>query len=109
MADAPITAQALFGLGVFQQQELSLLWIAADVREMERLHESIHTLVDATSPSHTPRKKSDEDVDSTIHLFQPMEKDPAVFGEHLKLVYQILNICQVFFLLSLFFNSPHED
>ncbi len=86
MADAPITAQALFALGVFRHLKLPLLWVAADVREMERLHESTCTLVDATSPSHTPRKKSDEDVASTIHLFQPMEKDPAVFGEHLKLV-----------------------
>ncbi len=73
VADAPISAQALFGLGVFQTLELSILWVAADVREMERLHESIHTLQTASPPL----------------LFQPMEKDPAVFGEHLRIVQQL--------------------
>ena len=55
---------------------MSTLWIATDVREMERLHESIRTL--ATGRDGGPQP--------SIHLFQPMEKDPAVFGEHLKLV-----------------------
>jgi len=68
VADAPISAQALLGLEIFQTLKTSLLWVTADVREMERLHESIRTL--GGQPL----------------LFQPMEKDPAVFGEHLKLV-----------------------
>jgi transcription-repair coupling factor (superfamily II helicase) len=89
MADAPISAQALFCLGVFQYQKRPVLWIAADAREMERLHESIRTFVDATSSSRSPHSKRDEDVASAIFLFQPMEKDPAVFGEHLRIVQQL--------------------
>ncbi len=72
VADAPISAQALLGLDAFQTLECNILWIAGDVREMERLNESIRTLA--------------RNVDATLLLFQPMEKDPAVFGEHLKLV-----------------------
>ncbi|MDF7825283.1 transcription-repair coupling factor [Pontiellaceae bacterium B12227] len=89
VTDAPISAQALLCLDLFQTLENNILWIAADVREMERLHESIHTLsrnVDAAPL----RMQSDEGGASTISLFQPMEKDPAVFGEHLKLV-EMLN------------------
>jgi transcription-repair coupling factor (superfamily II helicase) len=73
VADAPISAQALLCLDLFQRGH-NLLWVAADVREMERLHESMHTLA-----AHAGQP-------APIHLFQPMEKDPAVFGEHLKLV-----------------------
>jgi len=64
VADTPISAQAL----LCRELTGSVLWIAADVREMERLHESICTL------------------QGHPLLFQPMEKDPAVFGEHLRLV-----------------------
>uniref|UniRef100_UPI00356B314F DEAD/DEAH box helicase n=1 Tax=Pontiella sp. TaxID=2837462 RepID=UPI00356B314F len=73
VADAPISAQALLCLDLLQRGH-NLLWVAADVREMERLHESLHTLA-----AHAGRP-------APIHRFQPMEKDPAVFGEHLKLV-----------------------
>ncbi len=89
VADAPICAQALLCLDIFQQTGTNVLWNAADVREMEKLHESLHTLarnVDATPSSRSLRMQSDEGVASTLFLFQPMEKDPAVFGEHLKLV-----------------------
>jgi transcription-repair coupling factor (superfamily II helicase) len=74
VADTPVSAQALLCLDLFQSGNLNILWNAADVREMERLHESIQTLA--------------KDRDGVPHLlqFQPMEKDPAVFGEHLKLV-----------------------
>ena len=78
--DAPITAQALFCLGVFQVQKLSILWVADDAREMERLHESITTL--------QIRQNTDE-ASSLPLLFQPMEKDPAVFGEHLRIIQQL--------------------
>ncbi|MEI6891783.1 MAG: transcription-repair coupling factor, partial [Pontiella sp.] len=79
VADAPITAQALLCLDLFQTLEKNILWIATDVREMERLNESIQTLQHrAASNSPIPSQN--------IHLFQPMEKDPAIFGEHLKLV-----------------------
>lgn len=83
VADAPISAQALLCLDIYHVLEHSILWIAADVREMERLHESVHTLVEQASlPAHRQTGMSAPH----IHLFQPMEKDPAVFGEHLKLV-----------------------
>jgi len=88
MADAPISAQALFCLAVFQQLELPILWIATDAREMERLHESICTLVEqAFQPAHPAEGR----LESLPHsyLFQPMEKDPAVFGEHLRIVQQL--------------------
>jgi transcription-repair coupling factor (superfamily II helicase) len=75
VADAPVSAQALLCRDLFLTLETNILWIAADVREMERLHESLRTLYGAGSES--------------IHLFQPMEKDPAVFGEHLKLVQRL--------------------
>jgi transcription-repair coupling factor (superfamily II helicase) len=71
VSDAPISAQALLCLDLFQTLEKNVLWVAADVREMGRLNESIRTLTSNVC---------------NIHLFQPMEKDPAVFGEHLKLV-----------------------
>ncbi len=73
VADAPISAQAMLGLDLFQTLKRNVLWIAADVREMGRLQESLLTLA----------RNADA---STFFLFQPMEKDPAVFGEHLKLV-----------------------
>ncbi len=74
-SDAPISAQALLCLDIFEQQKTNILWIAADVREMLRLHESLLTLGNKGGAS--------------IFLFQPMEKDPAVFGEHLKLAAHI--------------------
>jgi len=76
VADTPISAQALLCRDIFQKRELNILWITADVREMERLHESLQTL------------QGRQDADDTIRLFQPMEKDPAVFGEHLRIVKQ---------------------
>ncbi|NNJ70161.1 MAG: hypothetical protein HKP10_02600, partial [Kiritimatiellales bacterium] len=78
VADAPISAQALLCLDIFQLQNRNVLWIATDVREMEKLHESIVTLAGGDTPP-----------DPHVHLFQPMEKDPAVFGEHLKLVHHL--------------------
>ena len=84
VADAPISVQALLCLDLFQTLEQNILWIAADVREMERLTESIHTLTSK---------------EWNIQLFQPMEKDPAVFGEHLKLV-QILKNNERFIIVS---------
>ncbi|MEN8253933.1 MAG: transcription-repair coupling factor [Verrucomicrobiota bacterium] len=77
VADAPISAQALLCLGIFQSLGMNVLWVASDVREMERLHESLQTL------------QGRQDAGNTIHLFQPMEKDPAVFGEHLRIVKQL--------------------
>ena len=74
-SDSPICAQALLGLDIFQSSQINLLWVAADVREMERLYESIQTLADR-----------DQNLIQRVHQFQPMEKDPAVFGEHLRLV-----------------------
>ncbi|MDF7807314.1 transcription-repair coupling factor [Pontiellaceae bacterium B12219] len=74
VSDAPISAQALLSRDLFQILERNILWVATDVREMERLNESLHTLTSN---------------DWNIHLFQPMEKDPAVFGEHLRLVENI--------------------
>ncbi|WP_168432929.1 transcription-repair coupling factor [Pontiella sulfatireligans] len=71
--DSPVSMQALLCRDIFQNKKTNILWIAADVREMDKLHESLQTL----SPSVSDR---------AIHLFQPLEKDPAVFGEHLKLV-----------------------
>ena len=71
VSDAPISAQALLGLDLFETLERDVLWIATDTREMNRLRESLRSL-------------AADDAD--IHLFQPMERDPAVFGEHLKLV-----------------------
>jgi transcription-repair coupling factor (superfamily II helicase) len=81
VADAPVSAQALLCLDLFSAGSLNILWIASDVREMERLHESIRTLMalrDSTG--------SVPPADDPLRLFQPMEKDPAVFGEHLRLV-----------------------
>lgn len=74
--DAPISAQALLCRDLFRIQGRNILWIAADVREMERLNESIRTL-------------SSREWEAVVQLFQPMEKDPAVFGEHLKLAEQL--------------------
>ena len=71
VVDAPVSAQALLCRDLFQRLELNVLWVAADVHEMERLNESLHTLTAGNE---------------NILLFQPLEKDPAVFGEHLKLV-----------------------
>ncbi len=76
ITDAPISAQALLCLGIFRSKKLHVLWVAADAREMEKLHESLLTLAP---------------VDSTdsIQLFQPLEKDPAVLGEHLQVIQQL--------------------
>ncbi|NLX26624.1 MAG: transcription-repair coupling factor [Lentisphaerae bacterium] len=103
VADAPLSAQALLCLDLFQTTGTNILWVAADVREMERLHESIKTLerrrsfqlrcapttADNAEIPKLARSHSgvcDREPSSTILLFQPLEKDPAVFGEHLKLV-----------------------
>jgi transcription-repair coupling factor (superfamily II helicase) len=77
MADAPISAQALLCLDILQTLHSNLLWIAADAREMEKLHESIRTL------------QSWLDTGDAASLFQPLEKDPAVFGEHLRIAQQL--------------------
>jgi transcription-repair coupling factor (superfamily II helicase) len=77
LADTPISAQALLCLDIFQITNVNILWVAADVREMERLHESIHTL------------QGWQDAGDTVRLFQPLEKDPAIFGEHLRIVQQL--------------------
>ncbi len=76
IANTPISAQALLCHDIFNTLSQSILWIAADVREMERLYESLQTIASAKEKSAT-------------QLFQPMEKDPAVFGEHLKIVKQL--------------------
>ncbi len=102
VADAPISAQALLCLDMFELQERNILWIATDVREMERIHESLRTLTTGRDESSNQEVGIDRRAvrngalgDRTlpsafsIHLFQPMEKDPAVFGEHLKLVEHI--------------------
>jgi len=76
VADAPISAQAMLGLGLFQDAAQNVLWIATDSREMERIYESLRTL---------------EPDRCNICMFEPMEKDPAVFGTHLKLVEMLSN------------------
>ncbi|MCK5676086.1 MAG: hypothetical protein KAH99_03620, partial [Verrucomicrobia bacterium] len=86
VADAPISAQALLCLDIFKNLGHNILWVAADVREMERLHESIRTLVEQAS---LPARRQTGMSAPQIHLFQPMEKDPAVFGEHLRIVKQL--------------------
>ncbi|WP_372794985.1 transcription-repair coupling factor [Pontiella sp.] len=105
LPDTPITAQALLCIDLFQTLENDILWIAADVREMERLHETLQTLQcrrrfqlryegQATDSPTTKLEAS-----SSLFLFQPMEKDPAVFGEHLKLV-QLLSEKQRFIIVT---------
>ncbi len=85
VADAPVSAQALLCLDIFQQTKTNVLWVATDVREMERLHESLRTL--AAGRSGSPHLSAEgSDTPPYPLLFQPMERDPAVFGEHLKLV-----------------------
>ena len=51
--DAPVSAQALLCLDLFQGRRVNILWIAADVREMERRGEvpGIHALDDAIAPN----------------------------------------------------------
>ena len=44
-ADAPISAQALLCLGIFHRMKSDILWVATDVREMERLHESLQRMI----------------------------------------------------------------
>jgi hypothetical protein len=68
MADAPISAQALLCLDILQTLETNVLWVAADVREMEKLHESIRTLQDR------------QGADDTVWLFQPLERIPPCLG-----------------------------
>ncbi len=75
---APISAQALLGLDAFHHLNINILWIAADVREMEKLHESIQTI--------SCRVESTGNTTPMILLFQPMEKDPAILGEHIQIV-----------------------
>lgn len=79
IGDAPISAQALLCLDLFATTGTNILWVAADAREMEKLHESLRTLHAGRTGTPAPH----------IHLFQPMEKDPAVFGEHLRIVQQL--------------------
>ena len=90
VSDAPISAHALLCLVIFRTQGMNTLWIANDVREMERLHESLGTLAKGRDGPPGRPPSTDEAARSAIapylFLFQPMEKDPAVFGEHLKLV-----------------------
>ena len=87
VSDAPISAQSLLCLDIFRLHGISELWIATDVREMERLHESLRTLANGRDGCPQPSVAGwDTPPYPSIHLFQPMEKDPAVFGEHLKLV-----------------------
>ncbi|HEY5652981.1 MAG TPA: hypothetical protein VIR63_01255, partial [Pontiella sp.] len=76
--DTPISAQAMLCLDLYKNNQINILWIATDIREMERLHESLRTL-----SKYKNRFPSQPPLD--IFRFQPMEKDPAIFGEHLKL------------------------
>jgi transcription-repair coupling factor (superfamily II helicase) len=80
-------------MDLFNQTGISVLWVAQDVREMERLHESLWTYVKGRDgPAERPDRMDSETsavrsaTAPCLFLFQPMEKDPAVFGEHLKLV-----------------------
>ena len=76
---APVSAQALLGLDIFYALKTNLFLVANDVREMERLHESICTLQELyPTKAYTPALQ-----------FQPLEKDPEVFGEHLRIVQQL--------------------
>jgi transcription-repair coupling factor (superfamily II helicase) len=88
VADAPISAYALLCLDLFRVAGLNVLWVAADVREMERLHESLQTLAKGRDsfPQPFAASRNFGRPYPFLYLFQPMEKDPAVFGEHLKLV-----------------------
>ncbi len=83
-ADAPVSAQALLCLDLFRQAGTNILWVATDVREMARLHESIRTLAQGGNGSPQP-SAAGWDTLPYLLLFQPLEKDPAVFGEHLRL------------------------
>ncbi|MDZ8117195.1 transcription-repair coupling factor [Pontiella agarivorans] len=94
LTDTPISAQALLCADLFQTLEKNVLWIAADVREMERLHESLLSLQRLLQTGGTASPESARPC-----LFQPMEKDPAVFGEHLKLV-QLLSEKQRFIIIT---------
>jgi transcription-repair coupling factor (superfamily II helicase) len=93
--DTPICAQALLCLDIFQQRNLDILWVAEDVREMERLYESVQTLANGRDgpPGRPPSESARSAIAPypRIHLFQPMEKDPAVFGEHLSLAQSLLD------------------
>ncbi len=100
-ADAPTSAQALLCLDLFQTGKTNVLWIAADVREMERLHESIRTLAQGRNDA-TGTPAAGLDTPPYLLLFQPMERDPAVFGEHLKLV-QLLSEKKPFIIVT----CPH--
>jgi len=73
LADIPLTARALLCIDLLLYEHCSILWIAESVREMEKLHESILTLIS-------------DDWRHTVKIFRPQEKDPAVFGEHLRIV-----------------------
>ncbi len=97
LSDAPISAQALLCIDLFQTLGKNILWVAADVREMGRLHESICAL-----QTLQPAAEAAPPASSRPCLFQPMEKDPAVFGEHLKLV-QLLSEKQRFIIVT----CPH--
>ncbi len=76
IADVPVSAQALLCLDLFRIKTLPILWVSTDAREMNQLHESLLTLAPSTlAPS--------------IQRFQPLEKDPAILGEHLRIVQQL--------------------
>ena len=69
IAAAPVSAQALLIVEAIKKYP-TLLWIAADAHEMQRLYESVNTL------QNEPIKP---------FLFQPMSEDPAVIAAHLQL------------------------
>lgn len=74
--DSPVSAQALLAIDLFRTREKHLLWIAEDVREMEKLTESIQTLKQL-DPTAAPSVE--------VRHFPPAEKDPAALGAHLRL------------------------
>ena len=68
--DIPVSVQALIALQCMEQTT-TLLWIASDNREMQQLHETLLTL-----------KKAEQ----AVYPFFPESEDPAVIGQHLKLL-----------------------
>jgi len=71
LGGTPISAQAMFALALCRGTTLPVVWVASGVGEMQRLHESIETLCEPT--------------DRSAVLFRQQGKDPAIWGEHLKL------------------------
>ena len=70
IGDIPLSIQALLALQ-FMEQTTTVLWIAYDNREMQRLHETLLTL-----------KKPEQ----AVYPFYPESEDPAVIGQHLQLL-----------------------